>query len=65
MTQPKPKGRRKAPPPIDWTSTPNTRRHRKMTMLTLNPATVIKLDAIKGKRSRGAVVDELVARATS
>lgn len=63
MTQPKQRGRRKAPLSADWTSTPNARRNRKMTTLTLAPETLDKLDRIRGDRSRSKVVDELVAGA--
>lgn len=43
-----------------WGTTTNERRHRKMVTLTLAPETVRAIDAMKGKRSRGKVIDELV-----
>lgn len=46
-----------------WKATANQHRHRKMVMLTLAPETVVALDAMKGRRSRGKVIDELVAHA--
>ncbi len=39
----------------------NDARKRPMVTMTLAPATIVALDAMKGTRGRGEIVDELVA----
>lgn len=48
--------RRKDP----WATTPNAKRKRKMTMITLSPEGLERLDRLRGSSARGAYIEGLL-----